>query len=635
MSLIRLDNVSKSFAGAPVLAGISLRIEEGEHIGLIGRNGTGKSTIFRLITGKIEPDSGTIERMRRARFACLAQLPKVDDHATIEQIVLRSFTELIELEADLKRLEDRMAEGDESAIEAYSHKQEIFAHRGGYDFRTRVKQVLQGLGFPPAEFGLTFKALSGGQRTRIMLALVLLQEADLLLLDEPENHLDLEAREWLEAYLRNSRQALVIISHDRQMLNAAVDRIVEVERCELHAYKGDYDHYLAAKALHREQQQAAYERQQEFIRKEQVWIDRFRYKATKARQAQSRIKRLEKLERIEAPPAELDAAKFSLGEVVRSGECVLDAQDLGMAYGNLTLYRNVSFRVQRGERIGIVGPNGSGKTTLLRQLAGKLPGATGEVTPGHKVVMEFYEQNHEQMNPANDVLSEVQACRPAWRPEQIRSFLGRLLFTGDDVFKKVGSLSGGELSRVAMAKLILSDANLLLLDEPTNHLDIASREALEAALAEFPGAMVLVSHDRALIDRLADRLILIENGTATVYLGNYGDYRRKHAIADEKPQEKSQEEVLRIRRGQESREAKKGREREDRRQQRKLEKLEADIEALEDLLADFDARFAAIDPADFQAAAALKTEYDGLQADLRTLYTAWEELSRQVQHGVG
>ncbi len=626
MSIVRLENVSKYFAGAAVLEGVDFRVEEGEHIGLIGRNGTGKSTVFRLITGEIQADGGVIERMKRARIACLAQLPQVAAGATIFDIVLHSFQDLLEQERALAALEDRMAAGDAAALVEYGPLQEQFAARGGYEFRGNIKRVLQGLGFHPEEFNLPFHALSGGQRTRLMLALVLLQDADLLLLDEPENHLDLEAREWLEEYLRQCRAAVVIISHDRQMLNAVATRIVEVERGILFNYSGNYAFYMGQKALLREQQQRAFERQQEFIRKEEAWIDRFRYKNTKARQVQSRIKRLEKMEMVDAPPPEATSATFNLGAVVRSGAVVLDARDLSMRYGPLTLYKDLSVQVRRGERIGLIGPNGSGKTTLLRHLSGKIKGLGGTVTLGHKVTLNYYEQNHESMNPANDVLTEVQTVRPEWTPQEVRSFLGRLLFTGDDVFKPVQALSGGELSRVAMAKLILGRANLLLLDEPTNHLDIASREALENALAEFPGTIILASHDRALIDRLADRLIVIERGNASVHLGNYAEYHRKHLESLAPTPPKSTDEVLKIRRVQEEREKKKARDREDRKQRRLLEQLEQDIESMEELLETFHEKFAGLDPADFVAAQRLNEEYSGLKADLKALYEEWEAL---------
>ena len=627
MSLVRLENVSKSFAGVEVLSAVSLRVEEGERIGLIGRNGTGKSTIFRLITGEIEPDKGIVDRMKKARIACLAQLPKVDEGATIFDIVLHSFQDLLDQEHELTHLEERMARGDQAAVAAYSTLQEQFSLRGGYEFRARIKRILQGLGFHPDDFNLPFHALSGGQRTRLMLALVLLEDADLLLLDEPENHLDLEAREWLESYLKECPKAVVIISHDRQMLNAVATRILETERGELFGHKGNYEAYLKQKALLCEQQQKAFERQQEFIRKEEAWIDRFRYKNTKARQVQSRIKRLEKLDLVDAPPPQSSTATFGLGEVVRSGAVVIQAEDLTMAYGGLILYHKASFQIHRGERVGVIGPNGSGKTTLLRQLAGIHNGLGGAVKLGHKVSLDFYEQNHESMNPANDVLAEVHAVKPGWTPAQMRSFLGRLLFSGDDVFKPVSALSGGELSRVAMAKLMLRGANLLLLDEPTNHLDIASREALEAALAEFPGAIVMASHDRALIDRLADKLIIVQNGTALVHLGNYTHYRWKHqnTLLDEQP--KSTGEVLRIRRTKARREEKKARDREERQQRRKLEELEADIEAMEVLLASYDVKFATLDPTDYAAAQRYTQEYEGLKADLKALYGEWEVLA--------
>jgi len=627
MSLIRLENVSKTFAGEPVLDGVSLRIEERERIGLIGRNGTGKSTIFRIITGETEPDSGVVERMRRMRFACLAQLPQVPENTPIEKIVLDSFAELIEQEAALHRLEHQMADGDESVLAEYSDLQHAFSVRGGYTFRTRVRQVLQGLGFRLDEFNLPYSSLSGGQRTRLRLALVLLQDADLLLLDEPENHLDMEAREWLEAYIKDAREAVIIISHDRRMLNSVTERIIEIERGQLFDYTGNYDYYLEKKALIREQQQKAFDRQEEFIRKETALIEKFRYKNTKARMVQSRLKRLDKMEKVDAPPPEASDVSFGLNEVVRSGEVVLHAQNLSMAYGPLRLYHDISFTVRRGERVGIIGANGTGKTTLLRHIAAQHKGIGGEAKLGHKVTLAFFEQNHDGVNRANDILGEIMSMRPGWKPEEGRRFLGRFLFTGEDVFKPVATLSGGELARVAMAKLILSDANLLLLDEPTNHLDIASREALELALAAYEGSIILASHDRTLVDKLVDKLVIFENGTATVHLGNYTHYRWKHKQEEEAKELKSTEEVLRIRRETEEREKKKARQRDDRKEKKRIEKLESDIAAMEALIEEFSHRFAALDPADYTKAQALTEEYDGMKQDLQELYAEWEELA--------
>ena len=640
MSLVRLENISKSFAGDPVLVAVNLRIEEGERIGLIGRNGTGKSTIFRVITGETEPDTGTVDRMRKARIAVLRQLHNYGDDDTIEDIVMRKFADLTQMEETLAELEDRMSRGDEAALDQYAHVQDEFSARGGYDFRYRIKRVLMGLGFLESEFSMRFAALSGGQRTRLMLALVLLEDADLLLLDEPENHLDLEAREWLEDYLKESRRAFMIISHDRQMLNAVAERILELENGEVRSYTGNYDQFVDAKELWIEQQQAAYERQQDHIRKQMVFINRFRYKATKSRQVQSRLKQLEKLELIESPTEDKSKAKFNLGEIVRSGALVLEAKNLSMGYDGLPLYQGVSFQVERGERVGIIGPNGAGKSTLLRQIAGKHPGLSGEITLGNKVTMAFYEQNHESVNPVADILSEVHAAKTDWKPEQIRTFLGRFLFTGDDVFKKIGTLSGGELSRVAMAKLILSGPNVLLLDEPTNHLDIVSRLALEEAISEFPGSVIVISHDRALIDRLVNKLVIIENGKASVHLGNYSHYKwkRGEALAAEAAK-KETEDVLRIRRAEAERKEKdKAREKDKSKkstpasgkQKKRMEQLERDIQSMEELVSGFDAKFAAVDASDYVRARELKDEYEALKADLKAMYSEWEELAAQV-----
>lgn len=608
---------------------VSFRIEEGERIALIGRNGTGKTTLFRLITGETEPDGGVVERMRRARIVYLSQIPDAPPDSTVQDIALGSFNDLLELEQTLLKLEHRLAgEHTEALLAEYGELQHTFALRGGYEFRTRVRQILCGLGFHPDEFNLPFKTLSGGWRARLMLSLALLRNADLLLLDEPENHLDMEAREWLEDHLRARPEAIVLISHDRRMVNVLAQRVIEVERGEVFCFTGNYDGWLKEKTLRREQQQRAFARQDAFIQKEKAWIDRFRYKNTKARQAQNRLKRLERLEIVEAPPPEMDTASFQLGDVGRSGDIVLNAQDLAMGYEGNPLYRGLSFSLHRGERLGIIGPNGSGKTTLLRQLAGKHAGLEGSVWMGANVAMAFYDQHQEQLNPNTDLLGEMQAFRPEWSTQLVRNYLARFLFSGDDVFKPTTVLSGGERSRLALAKLIASNANLLLLDEPTNHLDMASREALEASLADYEGTLIIVSHDRTLIDKVAERLIIVQDGNARLFYGNFSDWRRKQAeelsgktlSANTETLEKRQKTV-------ESREQKKAQEREARREQRRIEELENQIAACESEIETLNSRFATLDPADFQKAQDLKNAYDAARERLNRLYEDWTALA--------
>ena len=555
-------------------------------------------------------------------------MPDLLPGETIHRAVMRSFQGLIEEEKRLSDLEHRLAAGEHGVMDAYSRLQDKFRIHGGYEFRARVRSVLFGLGFREEEFGLPVTALSGGQRTRLMLALVLLQDADLILLDEPENHLDIAAREWLEAFLQESPKAFVIVSHDRRTLDAVVTRIDEIERGQVRSYTGDYSFYLRQKTLLREQHEKAYQKQQEFIEKEQRWIERFRYKNTKASQVQSRLKRLEKIERIDAPPPEGKSAGFRFGGVVRTGEVVIEAKNISMRYGSLVLYQGFSLEVKRGERIGIIGPNGCGKTTLLRHFAGRLPEGEGDVRLGHKVQLGFYEQHHDNLSRELDIFQEMRNTRTDWTPEQVRTYMGRFLFMGDEVFKPVSALSGGELSRVAIAKLIAREPNVLLLDEPTNHLDIASREALEEALAQYPGTLVMVSHDRTLIDKMVDRLVVFEQDRVITHLGNYTDYReqreRQASPEDEKP-----DDPLKIRRV-ERRKRDKAEERERRRRKRDLDELESRIEAMEEAVEDLEAQFAQLDPAGHEAQRRLKEEYDGLRADLLLLYQEWEELTEEL-----
>lgn len=633
MSIVRLENVSKTFGGDFVLDKVDFRVEKGDKIGLIGRNGTGKSTLFKLITGEVEPDGGTIERMRKAKISYLAQLPDLDPTDTVFDTVMHSFSEMLELEKSLMDLEQSMGNAGEEALAEYDKRREDFEFRGGYEFRTSIERVLHGLGFRVKDYGLSVGALSGGQLARLMLALALLEEAELLLLDEPENHLDLEAREWVEAYLKDFDKAVVIISHDRLMLNSVATRIVEVERSKLNLYIGNYDAHLEQKALQLEQLHKAYGRQQDLIEKEQKWIERFRYKARKAKQVQSRVKRLAKLDKIDAPKKDSDGIRLKTAEVVRSGQVVLDAVGMAKSYDTLTLYKNVSFQIQRGERVCIIGPNGTGKTTMLRQLAGILPDAKGDVSVGHKVKLGYFEQQHEGLNEEATVLNELCTVPSDMSQEQLRTYLGRFLFTGDDVFQTISTLSGGERSRVAIAKLLLSEANVLLLDEPTNHLDIDSREALEAALDSFTGTMVIVSHDRALIDRFADRLILVEGGKASIHLGNYTDYietvELAQAVSDDKkgPAAPKASSKLAARK---ERAATRELNKESILNRRRLEKIESTIMESEKSLKGLEAKLYEINPTNYAALGECQREYAKLKSEIEKMYSTWEELSENL-----
>jgi ATP-binding cassette subfamily F protein 3 len=638
MSLIRLENITKSFQGDAIFENVSFQIEERERIGLIGRNGSGKSTLFNLVTGSITPDVGTIERMKRARISWLSQMPDVSPTTSIFDVVLLRFESLLRLEDDLAVLERKIEGGESDVIDEYGPLRERFELEGGYEFRSKIKRILCGLGFLEDDFSMEFQSLSGGQRTRLMLALILVEDADLILLDEPENHLDLAAREWLENFLMNWPESLVIISHDRQLLNAVSTRTIEVEHGQIWQFSGNYDSYMENKALRLEQQENEYDRQQRFIKKEEQWINRFRYKNTKAKAVQSRIKKLDKLEKVNSVQGAEKVSAFAHKEVVRSGQLVLKASNLCKSFPGLNLYDEVSFTVERGERVGIIGANGTGKSTLLKQIAGTLDDCTGTIELGHKVSIGYFDQHHANLDVDLDIVSYFEKHYPTMKTETIRSYLGQYLFQGQDVFKSLRSLSGGEKNRVAMAKLIQDNNNLLLLDEPTNHLDIISREVLEESLTHYSGTILLVSHDRLLIDHLVDKLIILGDGKAEVFLGNYSHYKWKKKEDSVFSNTIVSDEVLNIRTRdtledageQTDNKQRRERRKELRRMESKLKKLEESINSCEYQISSFTDDLNQTDPTDYEELSSLSIQKEKDEAKLEKLVGEWEELHCEI-----
>jgi len=546
MPIVNVIQVGKSFGAERVFSGVSFQIDEQDRIGLVGPNGTGKSTLLNLLAGREEPDEGTIARARNMRIGYLTQHVDFQPQHTLREEMLTVFAEVRAWERELNELAIELANVAASAdnvhreqlLQDYDELQTRFEHAGGYTYEHRVSQVLDGLGFTREQQDSPVMHLSGGQQTRAALGKLLLQEPDLLLLDEPTNHLDLTALEWLETYLSGWKNAMVVVAHDRYFLDKIVSRTIEMAFGRIETYPGNYTKYIHLRAERMERRLREYEAQQEHIARTEEFIRR--YKAgQRSREARGRQKLLNRLERVERPQ-DFPEMHFEFNPVVDSGQVVLSTQKLAAGYANqvsepIVLVRVADLEVLRGDRIGLVGPNGSGKTTLLRTIIGELPPISGHLYPGHRVRVGYYSQTHNGLKNQRTILDEIRQVSTL-SEEGARSFLGRFLFTGDDVFKPVGALSGGERSRVALALLTLQGSNFLVLDEPTNHLDLQSRQFLEEVLGEFEGTLLFVSHDRYFIDSLATKLWVIEDGVLIPYLGNYTDYRtRKRPIVLDAP----------------------------------------------------------------------------------------------------
>jgi ATP-binding cassette subfamily F protein 3 len=526
--LFRLSEVHKSYGVQDVLRGASLQINAGEHVGLVGRNGAGKTTVFRLVRGDETPDRGDVVRARGLRLGLLDQHVHFEPGSTVHESALAAFGHLQQIEHQMHELEHRMAEPGaelEQVLERYSDLQHEFEREGGFEYAAKAEAILQGLGFERELWSLETEKLSGGQQNRLGLARLLLAAPDLLLLDEPTNHLDVNAVEWLEEFLRDYASAYVVISHDRYFLDRACRRIVELENGKASAYTGNYSAYLVERDERRESQQRAYDNQQQLIAKTQEFIRR-NLAGQKTKQAKSRRTMLAKLERVEAVRADRASGDFRLQAIERTGNHVLTVNELSVGYGEKVLATDISFILRRGECLGVIGPNGSGKTTFLRTILNQIDPLTGEVRWGTKVQMGYYAQQLDDLDDRNEIIMELRRVAPASATAgELRSFLAKFLFTGDDVYKHVQDLSGGEKGRLALAKLIYSRVNVLVLDEPTNHLDIPSREALEEALAAYEGTIITISHDRYFLDRVATQILALDGADAAEhYDGDYTEY---------------------------------------------------------------------------------------------------------------
>jgi ATP-binding cassette, subfamily F, member 3 len=528
--MIQLTDAGKRFGPKILFEGLNWLITPKERVGIVGANGTGKSTLLKVLAGIETLDYGSINVMKGIRAGYLPQDGITLTGRTVFDECLNVFAEIHALEAEQQQLSHRLAELDHSTLEyqqiseRYHHVQAEFTARDGYNIESRVGAVLTGLGFRREDWQRRVEEFSGGWQMRIALAKLLLEEPNLLLLDEPTNHLDLEARNWLESYLENYPNAFVLISHDRFFLDVTVSRIAEIWNKKVWFYSGGYSKYEEQKSERRAQLVAAHANQRERIEQLEAFINRFRYQATKAKQVQSRIKELEKIERIEIPPDE-KTIHFKFPQPKPSGRIVAEFRNVGKSYGEKRVFSGASFNIERADRIALVGINGAGKSTLIKLLSGEEPITEGEFTLGHNVLTDYFAQDqYKALDVESTIIDDLAQVAPRANNTELRSILGCFLFSEDDVFKRIGVLSGGERNRYALARMLMMPGNFLLLDEPTNHLDMRAKDVLLTALQEFNGTVVFVSHDRYFIDKLATRVIEVAEGAVHVFPGNYEDY---------------------------------------------------------------------------------------------------------------
>lgn len=634
MIILALSGISLSFGTDVLLDDINFNIQSGEKVALVGVNGAGKSTLFKIVNGSLRPDSGEIFLSKGSRLGFLDQNSGLDTENTIWDEMLSPYSGLIKMEERLKLLEKRISSEEtpdslESLMREYDNLTEKFKREGGYEYNSRVRGVLRGLGFDDSQFLLRVRSLSGGQKTRLALARLLLEEPDILLLDEPTNHLDIEALEWLEDFLKSYRKSIFIISHDRYFLDAVTNRTIELENCRAASFAGGYSEYSRKKAADRIIRQRHFEQQQKEVARMEAFIEQQRRwnREKNIVAAESRQKAIDRMVRLDSPKKLPDKIKIRFRSSIISGNDVLSVENLTKAYPGKPLFEDIRFELKRNEKVFLLGPNGCGKSTLLKILAGKLPQASGSFEYGHKIVIGYYDQELEGLDESKTVLEEVWDENEKLTHTQIRNALAQFLFTGEDVFKPVSVLSGGERSRVALVKLMLSGANFLLLDEPTNHLDINSREALEEALLSFDGTILAVSHDRYFIRKLSTRIVEMAGKKLVDYKGDYAFYlehrrtRQNDSGGSAAALSSSKQERL------EGKEEKARR----RKLERQLEETEREIENLENRLSEIETEMSAESAqSDHILLTGLVEEQERHKVRLDELYSLWSGLTEQT-----
>ena len=634
--ILSCSHISKAFGTDSILEDVSFHIEEREKAAIVGINGAGKSTLLKIIIGELPPDDGDVVLAKGKTIGYLAQHQDLLSHRTIYEELLEVKRPVIELEERIRSLETEMKHTAgaelEEMLSLYSRLTHEFDLQNGYAYKSEITGVLKGLGFAEEEFGKTVSTLSGGQKTRVSLGKLLLSSPDIIMLDEPTNHLDMESIAWLETYLLNYPGSVIIVAHDRYFLDRVVTKIVELDNKKSTVFQGNYTAYSEKKAMLRANILKAYLNQQQEIRHQEEVIAKLKSfnREKSIKRAESREKMLSKMEVLEKPTEVNDAMTIRLEPNVISGNDVLTVRGLSKSFGSLTLFENVDFDVKRGERIAIIGNNGTGKTTILKILNDMVRPDAGEIRLGSKVHIGYYDQEHQVLHMEKTLFDELQDTYPAMNNTQIRNILAAFLFTGDDVFKRIGDLSGGERGRVSLAKLMLSEANFLILDEPTNHLDITSKEILEQALLNYTGTVLYVSHDRYFINKTATRILDLTGQTLINYIGNYDYYLEKkehltslHVAASSEAEKAPAESDTKLDWKQQKEEQARLRKR-----QNAFKKVEEEILALETRNEEIDSQLAEESVySDVAKLMEFNREKEEIAARLETLYAQWEELA--------